>query len=581
MRAIIRCGVIGALAFLWCASVALATVFTVTNTNDSGPGSLRQAILDSNAAAGPNVIEFAMEGTPPSVIQVQGQFLPPLKGPLVVRMKRTEAEIAAEAAMMAERGGRGGGGRGAGRGADAGRGAGRGAPAPVHPGPLAPVVAIDGSALVQPRTPSACPGATFSYNAQTAKWETLDVRGIGANVRGYYGAGLAVHDSHDVEISGIEIRNFCVGVATVRSNNVHIHDLKIVDMHGAAGVIFTGDDGKSGRTDLSFNNWLVDSLLLDNGDGFEFTRGTHDSLLQGNTITLTQPLPEEGNAVEFAQAGDNNAVIGNTFSKYVDVAVTVGGNHQVIRDNKFISNKGDGLRVNSAGALIEGNAFTDNGGTAMTVGGAGARVLDNVVTGSGGKGIVMSTGGVEVSRNSVYDNAHLGIDVAETGAGRSGRGGRGGRGVPAGAGRGAEPGRAMPPRPSGPPAPEVSTIPGPPVVASSSTWTADGMAVNGTLMGKPNETYRVEVFASRSADRHTGDEHGWGEGEKYLGSAKATADAGGKGAFTLPLKLSDPLGNGQATGFFTATAIDSAGSTSKFSRALEMTKRSGAAPGEK
>ena len=33
-------------------------IFTVTNTNDSGAGSLRQAILDSNAAGGSNTIEF-------------------------------------------------------------------------------------------------------------------------------------------------------------------------------------------------------------------------------------------------------------------------------------------------------------------------------------------------------------------------------------------------------------------------------------------------------------------------------------------------------------------------------------------
>ena len=33
-------------------------IFTVTNTNDSGAGSLRQAILDSNAAGGSNTIDF-------------------------------------------------------------------------------------------------------------------------------------------------------------------------------------------------------------------------------------------------------------------------------------------------------------------------------------------------------------------------------------------------------------------------------------------------------------------------------------------------------------------------------------------
>ena len=127
-----------------------------------------------------------------------------------------------------------------------------------------------------------------------------------------------MQEGHDVEISGLEIRNFCIGIATVRSNNVYIHDVRIVDNHGAAGVIFSGDDGNSASTTSSFNNRLVNSVLLDNGDGFEFTRGTHDSLLQGNTIALTQALPVDGNAVEFASSGDNNAVIGNTFTRYVD-----------------------------------------------------------------------------------------------------------------------------------------------------------------------------------------------------------------------------------------------------------------------
>ena len=41
------------------AETALAAPFTVSNLNDSGAGSLRQAILDSNAAAGPDQILFA------------------------------------------------------------------------------------------------------------------------------------------------------------------------------------------------------------------------------------------------------------------------------------------------------------------------------------------------------------------------------------------------------------------------------------------------------------------------------------------------------------------------------------------
>ena len=50
--------------------VARAATITVTNTNDSGAGSLRQAILDANASVGvPDTIEFAIPGPGPHTIQ--------------------------------------------------------------------------------------------------------------------------------------------------------------------------------------------------------------------------------------------------------------------------------------------------------------------------------------------------------------------------------------------------------------------------------------------------------------------------------------------------------------------------------
>lgn len=45
-----------------------AVVFTVINTNDSGPGSLRQAILDANTAGGYATIDFNIPGPAPQII---------------------------------------------------------------------------------------------------------------------------------------------------------------------------------------------------------------------------------------------------------------------------------------------------------------------------------------------------------------------------------------------------------------------------------------------------------------------------------------------------------------------------------
>src|SRR5262245_38652450 len=64
-----------AAAFVLAASTAGAATFNVTTTADSGAGSLRQAILDANAAGGADTIAFAIAGTGVHTI-VLGSALP-------------------------------------------------------------------------------------------------------------------------------------------------------------------------------------------------------------------------------------------------------------------------------------------------------------------------------------------------------------------------------------------------------------------------------------------------------------------------------------------------------------------------
>jgi hypothetical protein len=66
-------------------STAAPVTFTVTNTNDSGPGSFRQAIRDANASItdGADRIHFAIPGTGPHVIAPL-TALPPVADPVVI-----------------------------------------------------------------------------------------------------------------------------------------------------------------------------------------------------------------------------------------------------------------------------------------------------------------------------------------------------------------------------------------------------------------------------------------------------------------------------------------------------------------
>jgi hypothetical protein len=79
-------------------------------------------------------------------------------------------------------------------------------------------------------------------------------------------------------------------------------------------------------TDLGFGNRLAESVLLDNGDGFEIARGNRDSILEETFIGLTRPLPVNGNAVEFVgNAGNRNRLLGNTVTGYEIISLAVNG----------------------------------------------------------------------------------------------------------------------------------------------------------------------------------------------------------------------------------------------------------------
>ena len=71
--------VIAALFVALFAETLVAATFTVTNNNNTGAGSLRDAVAQSNTSPGPDTIDFAVTGT---IVLTTGQMN--INGPLTI-----------------------------------------------------------------------------------------------------------------------------------------------------------------------------------------------------------------------------------------------------------------------------------------------------------------------------------------------------------------------------------------------------------------------------------------------------------------------------------------------------------------
>ena len=144
-------------------------------------------------------------------------------------------------------------------------------------------VAIDGSGYIEDKGPQTCPGAVAGQ--------------FGTNIRTTTLPGLALVDTHGVDISGLEIRNFCIGVLIHRSSGNTVRDSRIVANRGGAGVMLTGDDGSGNPTPTTtVHNKVLRNEFVDNGDGLEQTRGAMFNLVAGNVFARRQPIPSRRRA---------------------------------------------------------------------------------------------------------------------------------------------------------------------------------------------------------------------------------------------------------------------------------------------
>src|SRR3954469_25898170 len=441
------------------AQTAPVEVLRVTRTGDDlVEGSLRWAIERNNTAPGRFRIEIDPAGAGPHVIK-PASLLPPIRGP--VRIEGVSWKRAGE------------------------------------------FVAIDGSGFIVDRGQRTCAGAVPGQ--------------FGANVRTTTNPGLAIVDTHGVEIAGLEIRNFCIGVLIHRSSGNVVEDSRIIANRGGAGVMLTGDDGNAGATaGTTVHNKIQRNEFIDNGDGLELTRGAAFNLITGNIFRSTSANPEPSQGIEVL-LGHDNVIVRNRFEGYSDGIQVNGGNRNTIASNEFHDNT-LALSMTGEGNVIDGNIITRNGiGVALrpSAGKSLTRVTRNLIH-NNGQAIARCWSGGSCDPNLRKGGIVFGTPAQEHAAYVGERGG----GVafdPAKLARicpDEAPNCQVAPN-NGIEAPTLDKI-----TRNGTTLTANGHATLGGQAGA-----EIELYANPNA--------GDSEGEIFLGEAMAQSDANGRVTFSL------------------------------------------------
>ena len=497
---------------------SLGRSLVVTNTNDSGPGSLRQAITESNGDSGdvdqivfnigaggpqtitpltplplifqPTVIDATTQpgyaGTP--IVELNGNGLnaqglsvsggnTTIRGLVINRFTGSGISIGGEGGNVVE-------------GSYVGTNAAGTLAAPNSTGIL-----ITGSSTNRIGGLSAAQRNVISGNS---------VDGIAI-----VGAG-----STGNSIQGNYIGTNAAGSAAIPNQ---LHGASIT---GAPGNVIGGSAAGAGNL-LSGNT--------SNGVGI-FEIGATGNRVEGNTIgtnaAVTGVLPNGIDGIGIVRA-PNNIVLNNTVGGNLRMGVgifesTATGN--VVQANRIgtnvahvadFGNGGDGVHI----------SFTASNNTIGGLPGGG-----NVIAFNTGRGISIVSGtGNRLSANSIFSNDQIGIDLNNNGVTLNdvGDGDTG--------------------------ANNLQNFP----VLTSAVASGSGVSVQGTLSSIPNTAFQVEILADGA------DPSGFGEGATPLIVLNVTTNGAGSATFTTEVL--------SAANMFTATATDPGGNTSEFSAAVVVT----------
>jgi hypothetical protein len=509
-----------------------SNTFIVTNTNDAGPGSLRQAILNANANPGSDVITFNIGSglqtiTPTSTLPdisdpvvIDGTTQPGFSGSPIIELNGTNIPSLPNHSTLF---------------ITAGNTTVRGLIVNhFQDGAIALLTAggnhIEGCYLGTDATGNLTtnsrgncisvndsPNNVIGGTAASARNVIAGTNGFGHGISifGPNGNGNVIQGNYiGINAAGTTALSTFFGIFLGTSNNTVGGTVP-----GARNVISGNENGIDLQVDGSTGNLIQGNYIGTDASGTVKIGNTNYGIaifnqVNNNTIGGTSAAARNvvsGNGWGISIAASNGAPSGNVVQgNYIGPAA----------DGSAMGNRVEGLRL--AGALN-----TTIGGSSP---GAGNTIAFNGPTAEIGVGTgleVLGDSGNSIRGNSIFSNGRLGIDLDNDGV------------TPNDLGDGDTGSN------------KKQNFPLITAVSADSFQTS----ISGTLNSTPNTTFTVDFYANSVCDPS-----GNGEGARFFGSASVNTDANGNAVINT--MVATGLAPGQ---LITSTATDPLGNTSEFS----------------
>lgn len=330
-------------------------VFTVTNTNDSGSGSLRDAIISANTTAGADSITFNLAGANVRTIALTTAL------PLITEQVIVDGTSQAGYAGV-------------------------------------PLIELNGSAIT----------ATNASGLYLFNTSNSIVRGL--TINGFRGSGVRIDSgSNNTVVANLLGTNAAGTAASANFYGVQISNSTGNTIGGTSASernILSGNSKSGIRIDNNatnnnvFGNFIGTSLngsvaLANDQQGIELATGATK-----NTIGGTLP-------------GSGNIIAGNKGVGVLIFSTTTAGN--IIQGNRIgvgfnglsLPNLSDGIRAESgAGSNPTGGLTISNSNL----------ISKNTIASNGGNGVAVrdTSRGIRIEENSISSNTGLGIDISST-----------------------------------------------------------------------------------------------------------------------------------------------------------------------